>query len=311
MKAFGFGHPGASIAPNIGSCMTPKKTPIGEKNTGIPYEFAVQSIFQEILNCEAASTIKVKHDSEVRGKSTRHKIDVLWKFTVAGIKYLTIVQARDWNQTIKQEAILAFRAVLDDIPGQPRGIIITQCGFQRGAKKVAKHHGIKLFLLRQGPPAIRLTDISYATTKVEGCRLSNGAQGAVLRVTVFRPEPFLHLVLEPGQPLPKLKLDTPRAFHLFNSEKLPIGTFRDVLAEFVATMRANSQLTGEYTKNFPHPTFFRAPRAKRFIQIQSLRAQIDIKTEEYPPFLMKPPGFVDMVLEDLDTGKKRSFLRSK
>ncbi|HMC10684.1 MAG TPA: hypothetical protein VKH44_05320, partial [Pirellulaceae bacterium] len=52
-----------------------------------------------------------------------------------------------------------------------------QCGFQRGAKRVAKHYGIKLFLLRQGPPAIRLTDISYAAMKVEGCRLSDGAQG--------------------------------------------------------------------------------------------------------------------------------------
>jgi Restriction endonuclease len=290
--------------------MTPKKTPIKEKNTGIPYEIMVQRVFQEILDCESVQTIKVQRDVKVRGKSTWHQIDVLWDFTFADIRHLTIVQARDWNQTIKQEAILAFRQVLDDIPGQPRGVFVTRKGFQPGARKFAQDHGIRLFILRQGSPGITLTDISYATMKIEGCRLSNGAQGANLRVTVFRPEPFLQLVLEPGQLLPKLKLDTPRAFQLFNSEKLPIGTFRDVLAEFVATMRANSQLTGEYTKNFPHPTFFRAPRSKRFIQIQSLRAQIDIKPEEYPPFLMKPPGFVDMALEDLDTGKKRSFLRS-
>ena len=165
--------------------MTPKKTPIGEKNTGIPYEFAVQSIFQEILNCEAASTIKVKHDSEVRGKSTRHKIDVLWKFTVAGIKYLTIVQARDWNQTIKQEAILVFRAVLDDIPGQPRGIIITQCGFQRGEKssQTSRHQAVSAPTGATGHPF----DGHFVCHHESGrLRSVQWCPGAVLRVTVFR-----------------------------------------------------------------------------------------------------------------------------
>jgi hypothetical protein len=95
-----------------------------EKNTGIPYEIALQQIFQEIHDREPGRTIKVEQNVAVKGRSVDHQIDLLWKFTIAGIDHLTIVQAKDWNQAIKQESVLAFRAILDDIPGQPRGVIV-------------------------------------------------------------------------------------------------------------------------------------------------------------------------------------------
>jgi hypothetical protein len=50
---------------------------------------------------------------------------------------------------VKQEQILAFSAVIDDIPGQPRGIIVTKSGVQSGAEAVAKARGIALYRLRE------------------------------------------------------------------------------------------------------------------------------------------------------------------
>ena len=73
-----------------------------------------------------------------------HQIDLLWTFTIAGIDHQTIVQARDWNQKIKQEAVSAFNDILKDIPGQPRGVIVTRTGFQQGAKQAADFHGMGL-----------------------------------------------------------------------------------------------------------------------------------------------------------------------
>jgi len=281
-----------------------------EKNTGIPYELALQRIFQEIHDGEPDRTIKVEHNVLVQGRSACHQIDLLWKFTVAGIDHLTIVQARDWNQTIKQESVFAFRQILDDIPGQPRGVIVTRRGFQRGAKKFAEDHRIKLFILQQKSLGIIMTDLSYAVMKVEGCCLPSGGQGVLIRTTVFRPEAGVELTVEPTDRLPKSLEGIPhRNIQLFNETKHFIGTLRDVLADFVLTMEKNNQLAESFTKEFKDPTFFRSPRSKRFFRLQSLRATIDIVKEELPPVYGKPPGFVDFVLEDLETGKKQAFIQ--
>jgi hypothetical protein len=53
--------------------------------TGISYELLVQSIFQEIHDQEDIRTIKVEHDVDIKGLTTTHQIDVLWRFAKGGI----------------------------------------------------------------------------------------------------------------------------------------------------------------------------------------------------------------------------------
>src|SRR5262249_7559290 len=118
-------------------------------NTGIPYELLVQAIFQEILQQDRVPNVSVQHNVRVRGRTTKHQVDVLWRFLVGGIEYTTVVQAKDWRAKITKAAVLAFRAVLDDIPGQPRGIVVTRTGFQSGARELAERHGMGLYLLQR------------------------------------------------------------------------------------------------------------------------------------------------------------------
>ena len=149
-------------------------------NIALSYELVVQSIFQEIVDQNFADTIKVRHDVTMKGRTTRHQIDVLWRFSVGGIKYTTIVQAKNWTKPISKSAVLAFREVLNDLPHQPRGVIVTKTGFQSGAKSLANKYGIKLFLLRQSIPKVAITDIGYATFALDAAR-------RVYKVTVYRP----------------------------------------------------------------------------------------------------------------------------
>ena len=44
---------------------------------------------------------------------------------------------------------MKFKAVLDDLPDQPRGIIVSRNGFQRGARDFAAANGILLYELRE------------------------------------------------------------------------------------------------------------------------------------------------------------------
>lgn len=119
------------------------------KNTGIPYETLTQQIFQEILKQDSVQTIDVKHDVLLQGKTLKHQIDVYWEFTVGGITYRTVIQAKDWASKVKQEHILSFKSVLEDLPGQARGIFVTRTGYQKGALEFSRANDILLYELRQ------------------------------------------------------------------------------------------------------------------------------------------------------------------
>jgi hypothetical protein len=118
------------------------------KNTGKPYEALTEVVFTRLL-AQANVCAKVERDVVLEGRSTRHQIDVTFEFIAGPVSYRTIIQCKDWGSAVKQEQVLAFHAVLADIPGQPRGIMVSRSGFQEGARNVANHHGIKLYELRE------------------------------------------------------------------------------------------------------------------------------------------------------------------
>ena len=119
------------------------------KNTGKPYEKLTQKIFSQIVNQNSVQNINVQHDITLPGKTTSHQIDVYWEFEVGGLQYQTVIQAKDWKNKVKKEQMLAFKAILDDLPSGTKGVFVSKSGFQSGAIEVAQAHGIKIFELRK------------------------------------------------------------------------------------------------------------------------------------------------------------------
>ena len=126
-----------------------KKKGVKSKNTGIPYEILTQQIFQALHDQDLIKTIKVQHNVELQGKTLKHQIDVYWEYDLGGVVYRAVVQAKDWKQAVTQNQLLAFKEILADLPGQPRGIFVTRTGYQSGAEQFAKENGIKLYELRE------------------------------------------------------------------------------------------------------------------------------------------------------------------
>ncbi|WP_394840320.1 restriction endonuclease [Pendulispora rubella] len=112
------------------------------------YETFTQRVFQAILTHEGVTNVDVRHDVELVGKTATHQIDVYWEFEQAGVLYRTVVSCKDWAARVKQGEIFTLKAVLDDLPGQPRGIVVSRAGFQEGAQTYARAHGIGLYELR-------------------------------------------------------------------------------------------------------------------------------------------------------------------
>lgn len=109
------------------------------KNTGIPYELLAKGIIEQLSKESGVHTTRLEHNVDLKGKDLTHQIDVLWEFEAGGIKYTTIVQAKDWaTQRVDQGKLLQFKAILDDLPGQPRGLVIARKGFQSGAIEFAE-----------------------------------------------------------------------------------------------------------------------------------------------------------------------------
>ena len=121
-------------------------------NTGKAYEKLTQAVFSQIVNQKAVDTIAVEHDVVLQGRTTKHQIDVYWEFEVGGVRYRTVVQCKDWTSPVDQGELLKLKAVLDDLPEQPRGIFVTRTGYQSGAKDFADAHGIVLYELREPLP---------------------------------------------------------------------------------------------------------------------------------------------------------------
>jgi Restriction endonuclease len=277
-----------------------------QTNTGIPYELVVQSIFQEILDQEGAHTIRVEHNVELKGRTTTHQIDVLWRFSIGGITYTTLVQAKDLKSKIKKETVLAFRAVLDDIPEQPRGVLVTSSGFQSGAKSLAERHGIKLYLLRPLLPEFTTTTLGYV-------KVSLDLHERVLRAIIFDPEVRTKFFLaDPPTPTrsPIPKVYYPRNLQLLGDDGTPLGTVQDVLKAFVEEMRKTGTLSGSFNRDFPVPTYLRPSRRSRQLhRLVSITAEIEIVPHPQPPIPFRSSGIVHFILEDLHNGERHTYRR--
>jgi hypothetical protein len=73
---------------------------------------------------------------------------------------LRVAFSKNWADRVDQGEVLKFDAVLRDLPGQPRGIMISANGYQRGALDAATACAIAIYELNQAPPSPPLT-ITY------------------------------------------------------------------------------------------------------------------------------------------------------
>lgn len=285
------------------------------KNTGIEFELLVRSIFQEIINAPEIETISVQHDVLVKGKSgLEHQIDVLWDFRIADVQYKTVIQAKDWSQAVKKEQVMAFKSVLEDIPGQPRGYMVTSRNFQSGGKTFAEFHGIKLFLLREAP-------------KPEPFVMQAGSFAefyANLKDGTFDVTPYLfsHFIafqspgsVDEGVKAQLRKLDKINTWQakLTHRDSQEIATLGKLISDKTNSFHAEAKLVLEQEPvfrkdskiDFTEPTFCSVDGL--FFQLNSISFTTEIRRGEMVrrPFIR--PGITTFILQDVLDGNEKVF----
>ncbi|MFB7143133.1 restriction endonuclease [Agrobacterium deltaense] len=75
-------------------------------------------------------------DQRIAGVRTRHDIDVLVRSHHYGFEITWIVECKQWKSPVSKLHVLGLREIVSDI-GADRGILLSEAGFQRGAKEAA------------------------------------------------------------------------------------------------------------------------------------------------------------------------------
>lgn len=144
------------------------------------HELVTKAIYEALLKQDEVKNLDIRHTVTVPGNNGPHRIDVYWKFRLAGVDYFTIVEVKKEKRPASKGDILLFQAILEDIPGQPRGIFVTQAGYQRGALNHARGNGIFLVQLSEAGAArpVTMTDLSQAKMELLPHALA-------MRVTIY------------------------------------------------------------------------------------------------------------------------------
>jgi hypothetical protein len=269
------------------------------KRTGRSYEKLTQQILAEALNSNDVRSIEVKHDVTLTGRTTDHQIDVYWEFERGGIKYITLVQAKDWATRVEQGELLKFKAVLDDLPSQPRGVFVTRTGYQKGALAFAAAHGILVYVLPEPIgtdfPQIDVS-LSIYSPYAADIRLVHDEQ--------WRIEDAIRLRLPEVPSITMAAKDSEIALYTESGSQL--GTMKDVIEAFFPKGMQELPPT-KIVRQFEQPTFIRTgldsfPNLK----INAIEAIVSVnKIEAKWAFDIKE--LVGFILEDVVTRIVQTF----
>lgn len=125
---------------------------------GDRYEQMVQRFCQEMTNAQDVQVFRLR---EYVGRSTgrRIRIDISFEMQVLGAQVLVLAECKHLKRRVEAGEIDKFHSVIQDI-GAHKGFVFSTVGYQEGAIKVAKSHGIALVIL---DPVKRPTDVKYVT----------------------------------------------------------------------------------------------------------------------------------------------------
>lgn len=287
------------------------------KMKGRNYEILARAIFQQLHDQDVVPGVVVEHNVIKQGAKTKHQIDVYWEFTVGGISYRAVVQAKNWADPVDQGEVLKFEAVLRDLPGQPRGIMVTANGYQRGAVDVAAACRIAIYELKEEtpPPRLAITDTGWARLTLKGYRKTAGGQplGVAMEAEIVTPE-FSGLIFhadptwvrENGGVVPATtgQRFLPHEVELCDPEQHVVRTLRDIYQEIAREVDRRGETEARPSHSFDLPTFLRFPAGASGVKVTSLSVDVTIR-KELQERLWTAPNVATFILKDLDSKTQR------
>lgn len=128
--------------------------------TPIEFEKLVKDYFFEIGG--VLKNFKVIHNVKIESSDGEYQIDVFAEFEALNTEIKVLVECKKHKNRIKRETVQILYDKLR-ATGSHKGIIFSTSGFQSGADKYAREHGIALITIIEG----KLTVQTKSTEKTE------------------------------------------------------------------------------------------------------------------------------------------------
>lgn len=101
----------------------------------------------EILNAyakkENLQQFTIIHDTRIETNDGIYQLDGYAEFIALGVKFKIIVECKRYTESVNREKVVVLADKVRSL-GAQKGILISTSGFQSGAVKYAKEHGIAL-----------------------------------------------------------------------------------------------------------------------------------------------------------------------
>lgn len=96
------------------------------------------------------TSLEVTHDVKVEAYDSTYQIDVLVKFQAfAGAELIVLVECKKYRNAVERELVQVLHDKVRSV-GAHKGMLFTTTGFQSGAIKYAKAHGLALVSIIDG-----------------------------------------------------------------------------------------------------------------------------------------------------------------
>ena len=107
------------------------------------FEELCLEILKAYAEAENLSDFSIQHNVFIPADDGTYQIDVYARFIAMGVEFKVITECKRYSSPVSREKVAVLADKVKSL-GAHKGIMISICGFQRGAYEYAKKHGIAL-----------------------------------------------------------------------------------------------------------------------------------------------------------------------
>lgn len=143
---------------------------MSKQNDGKTYEAMVLTIYRAL--CRDESFSDVQHNVKLQSPDGERQIDVLVTHEHANVKYMTVIECKDYSGKINVTVIDAFASKLVDVKAS-KGILVSRNGFSKTAYQKAKRLGIELCMIDYAENLLKqlITELPVVVAVIQSIQL--------------------------------------------------------------------------------------------------------------------------------------------
>lgn len=109
-------------------------------NKGAAFEDYIHFVYQHLLALENDEVI-ISKNAKIKKNNNEHQIDIFYEFTKAGITHRVAIECKNTTRPVDKGRVHEFESKLRDL-NNVIGVMVSQSGYQEGAKNFAESKGI-------------------------------------------------------------------------------------------------------------------------------------------------------------------------